>query len=132
MELAELVRQTRSLEDLPALLARLGHEPLWDPVAGQSDPAVVVGRAGDFPWYALTAADADRRARAFARRMAVRGRLCGVIGLDPAGRRLTFAVSLSGAPRLSVDLDAPEATAVARWVGSRPRGWPVRPAMPRT
>ncbi len=113
MELAALLKGIRLLEDLPALAAALGHEPLWDPVPGGSEPTVVVGRAGDFPWYALSGARADRRARALARRMAARGRLCGAFGLDPTSRRLTVTVSLGGAPRLSVDLDAPDRSALA-------------------
>ena len=113
MELAALLKGIRSLEDLPALAAALGHEPLWDPVPGSREPAVVVGRAGDFAWYALSAPRADRRARALARRMAARGRLCGVFGLDPESRRLTVTVSLHGAPALPVDLDSPGSSALA-------------------
>ncbi len=113
MQLAALLRGIRSLEDLPALAAAFGHEPLWDPVPGGREPMVVVGRTGDFPWYALSGAHADQRARALARRMAARGRLCGALGLDPAARRLTIAVSLQGAPRLQIDLDAPDRSALA-------------------
>ena len=113
MELAALLKGIRSLEDLPALVAALGHEPLWDPLPGCGEPTVVVGRAGDFPWYALSGARADLRARALARRMAARGRLCGTWGLDPTCRRLTVTVSLEGAPRLSVDLDSPDRSALA-------------------
>jgi hypothetical protein len=113
VELAALLKGIRSLQDLPALAAALGHEPLWDPVSGGQEPTIVVGRAGDFPWYALSGARADRRARALARRMAARGRLCGALGLDPTSRRLTITVSLDGAPRLSLDLDSPEPSALA-------------------
>jgi len=113
VELAELLKGIRSLEDLPALAAALGQEPLWDPVPGSREPTVVVGRAGDFPWYALAGARADRGARALARKMAARGRLCGALGLDPTSRRLTVTVSLHGAPRLSVDLDSPDRSVLA-------------------
>lgn len=113
MELAAALKGIRSLEDLPALIAALGHEPLWDPVPGSTEPTVVVGRAGDFPWYALSGPRAEARARALARRMGARGRLCGALGLDPASRRLTVTVSLDGAPRLSLSLDAPEQTTLA-------------------
>jgi hypothetical protein len=111
--LAQLLKGIRSLEDLPALVAALGHEPLWDPVPGGREPSVVVGRAGEFPWYAVSGPRADHRARALARRMAARGRLCGTWGLDHAARRLTVTVSLHGLPRLSVDLDAPDQSALA-------------------
>jgi hypothetical protein len=113
VELADVLKGIRSLEDLPALTAALGHEPLWDPVPEGREPAVVVGRAGDFPWYAVSGQGADGRARAFARRMAGRGRLCGVFGLDPGSRRLTVTISLAGSPRLSLPLAAPDPSALA-------------------
>jgi hypothetical protein len=113
VELAALLKGIRSLEDLPALAAALGHEPLWDPVPGNGEPTVVVGRAGDFAWYALSGGGADRKAGSLARRMAARGRLCGALGLDPTSRRLTVTVSLDGAATLSVDLDAPDHSALA-------------------
>ena len=75
MELADLLKGIRSLEDLPALTAALGHEPLWDPVPGGRERTVVVGRAGGFPWYAVSGPRAEQGARALARRMAGRGRL---------------------------------------------------------
>ena len=105
MDLAETLKSIRSLEDLPALAAALGHEPLWDAVPGSRDPTVVVGRSGDFAWYAVASARAEPAARSLAARMAARGRLCGVFGLDPLGRRLTVTVSLSGASRATLDLD---------------------------
>ena len=113
MDLAAVLKGIRALEDLPALTAALGHEPLWDPLSGSRQPIVVVGRAGDFAWYALSGIRAESRARALARRMAARGRLCGVLGLDPASRRLTITVSLNGAPRLALTLDAPGPSALA-------------------
>ena len=113
MKLAVLLKGVRALEDLPALAAALGHEPLWDPVPGGREPVVVIGRRGDFPWYAVAGEHAADKARALARRLAARGRLCGAMGLDPGARRLTLTVSLDGAPRLTVDLDAPDASALA-------------------
>lgn len=111
MELASLLARTRSLPDLSTLLAALGHEPLWDPVPGlcrgTAEPPVVVGRTKAFPWYALAGHDAERRARALARRLAGRGRLCGVLGLDAATRRLTLAAALDGVPWLTAELDRP-------------------------
>ncbi|MBA3556429.1 MAG: N-6 DNA methylase, partial [Gemmatimonadales bacterium] len=122
MELADLLKAVRSLEDLPAVAAALGHEPLWDPVPGP-EPTVVVGRAGDFAWYALSGARAEQRAGALVRRMAARGRLCGALGLDPTARRLTITVSLDGAPRLSVSLDAPGREALATLSRLASGGW---------
>ena len=114
MDLPETLKGVRALEDLPALAAALGCEPLWDPVPGAREPTVVVGCRGDFPWYAVAGPRAEHAAQAFAHRMAARGRICGALGLDPYVRRLTLAISLSGAPRLVLSLDAPEATAVAK------------------
>jgi len=99
---------------VPKLLAALGHEPLWEEVpdldsrrAGQP-AAVVVGRAGTFAWYCVSGSTADARARALARRFALRGRIAGVLGLDPELRRLTIAVAFDGAQPLVVDLTAPD------------------------
>ena len=114
MDLAETLHGVRSLEDLPALAAALGNEPLWDPVPGPGEPGVVVGCRGDFAWYALAGPRAEAATRAFAGRMAARGRICGALGLDPGLRRLTVTISLSGAPRLVLDLDRPAAAALAK------------------
>jgi hypothetical protein len=114
VDLPETLKGVRALEDLPAFAAALGSEPLWDPVPGAREPTVVVGCRGDFPWYAVAGPRADHVAQGFARRMAARGRICGALGLDPCLRRLTIAISLSGAPRLTLDLDAPEPTAAAK------------------
>jgi N-6 DNA Methylase len=113
VELAAVLQGIRSLADLPSLAAALGQEPLWDPVPESPESAVVVGRSAEFAWYALSSPRAERRARALARRMAVRGRLCGVLGFDPATRRLTVTVSLQQAPRLILSLEAPEPAALA-------------------
>lgn len=114
MDLAEALKGVRSLEDLPALAAALGAEPLWDPVPGAREGSVVVGCRGAFPWYAVGGARAEAVAPALAARMAARGRICGLLGFDPGARRLTVTVSLSGAPRLALDLDAPDAAALAK------------------
>jgi len=114
VDLAEALRGVRALEDLPSLAAALGNEPLWDPVPGTREPTVVVGCRADFPWYAVAGPRAEHAARALARKMAVRGRICGALGLDAHLRRLTVAVSLSGAPSLVLDLDAPAAAALEK------------------
>jgi hypothetical protein len=109
-----LLRGLHRPDDVPKLVAALGQEPLWDEVpdverqpAGELG-AVVVGRAGAFAWYCVFGSRAERRARALARRLAVRGRVAGVFGLDPELRRLTVAVALEGAQPLVVDLAAPD------------------------
>jgi len=106
-----------ALHDLPHLVAALGHEPLWEPfdpaslgLHGGSDTAfeaAIVGRLGGFTWYALASPNPAWAAPRAARRLAERGRVCGVFGLDSAGRRLAVSVALHNAPVLEVDLDQP-------------------------
>ncbi|HET9039476.1 MAG TPA: hypothetical protein VFN40_04865, partial [Gemmatimonadales bacterium] len=133
MDLGPLLAGLRSLESLCAVVAALGHEPLCEPapgVAGRRAPgddgtALVVGRAGDFPWFAVPAPEPERAARRIARRLAVRGRLGGVLALDAAGRRLGVAVAFDGTPSLLVDLDRPAASALSclrRLAGRGPGG----------
>ena len=65
MELDRLLRGIRSLDDLPALMAALGHHPLRNAVPGlptrrhgpAAGPILVVGRAGDFPWFAVASGE---------------------------------------------------------------------------
>ena len=119
-----IVGAIEALHDLPHLVAALGHEPLWEPfdpravgLARGSDAAseaAIVGRLGGFTWYALTSTDPVRLAPRFARRLAERGRICGVLGLDPAARRLAVSVAFGGSPVLEVDLDRPSQLATSR------------------
>lgn len=121
MDLTARLGRLRSVEDLSGLLASLGHEPLFEPVpmliTRRPDPATgpvfAVARVGDFPWFALAGAAPERLARRLARQLAARGRVAGVLGLDPAARRLAIAVALDGVPTLEIGLDAPGAAAVA-------------------
>jgi len=120
-ELGALLAQLDSLESLRRLLVALGHEPLTDLVPGialrgpgiEPGPMLVVGRAGDFPWFALAGAPAERLARRFARRLVARGRCAGVLALDRASRRLGIAVAFAGTPSLETSLDCPSPTALA-------------------
>lgn len=98
-----------TVHDLPGWLASLGHEPLWEPLprerrSGAAEP-IVAGRNGEFAWYAVGTGDTEVEARRLARRLATRGRLAGVLGLDPLRRRLTLAVAFDGFPSLTVELD---------------------------
>ena len=130
-----IVGAIEALHDLPHFVAALGHEPLWEPfdpralgLARGSDvgtEAAIVGRLGGFTWYGLTSADPVRLAPRFARRLAERGRVCGVLGLDPAARRLAVSVGFGGSPVLEVDLDRPSQLAtscLARIGGREPSG----------
>jgi hypothetical protein len=110
-----------SIEGLGGLLAVLGHEPLYEVVPGlvarprgtDAGAAVAVGRAGDFPWFALTGAEPERLARKLAGRLLRRGRIAGVLALDPVARRLGVAVAFDGTPSLEIELDRPAPAALA-------------------
>ncbi|HEX6104234.1 MAG TPA: N-6 DNA methylase, partial [Gemmatimonadales bacterium] len=115
MDLRTGLRDIRRLEDLPRLVAALGHEPLFDlprPQGASPIPAVVVGRNGEFPWLAVEAPRPERAARSLARRLAGRGRLAGALALDPVTRRIGIAVALDEAPSLVVAADEPQAVAL--------------------
>ena len=133
MDLVPLLEGVHSLETLSGVVAALGHEPLLEAApgvagrvgAGGDGAALVVGRAGAFPWFAVAGAEPERLARRVARRLAARGRLGGVLALDATGRRLGVAVAFAGAPSLLVDLDRPAAAALAclrRLAGVGPGG----------
>ena len=79
----QLLQGIRSLEDLPALAAALGHEPLWDPVPGRPRADRRRRPRGRFPWYALSGPRAERGRASAGAQAGGRGRLCGVLGLDP-------------------------------------------------
>lgn len=127
-----MLGDVRSLESLSGILAALGHLPLAEMAPGLAGrgsaiagPALVVGRAGDFPWFAVEGSQPERLARRVARRLAVRGRIGGVMALDAAARRLGLAIAVEGIPSLQVDLARPSATALAclsRLVGPAPGG----------
>ena len=133
MDLVPLLEAVRSLETLSGLVAALGHEPLLEaapgvagrPGADRDGAALVVGRTGAFPWFAVAGPEPERLARRVARRLVARGRLGGVLALDSAGRGLGVAVAFDGLPSLLVDLDRPAAAALAclrRLVGTGPGG----------
>jgi Eco57I restriction-modification methylase len=133
VDLVPQLEAVRSLGSLSGVVAALGHEPLLEaapgvvgrPGADGDGAALVVGRAGAFPWFAVAGPDPERLARRVARRLATRGRLGGVLAFDSAGRRLGVAVAFDGAPSLVVDLDRPAAAALAclrRLAGAGPGG----------
>ena len=114
-------------------MAAIGHEPLWEPFdprslglsRGLDEPseAAIVGRLGGFTWYGLTSTNPAQSTPRFARRLAERGRIGGVLGLDPAARRLAVSVAFGGEPVLEVDLDRPSPLAtscLARIGGAEP------------
>jgi hypothetical protein len=126
VESVSALARVQTLGDLPAWLAALGHAPLWDPVpnvdgrAHGSLASVVVGRNAGYAWYAISGDDAEARAHRLARRLTSRGRLAGVLGLDPARRRLTLAAAFDGVTALTIDLDRPDQVRLAALARLRP------------
>lgn len=120
---AHALQSILAIHDLPQLVAAFGHEPLWEPLeAGlldfgrRSDPpedAAIVGRLAGFTWYAVASREPARSAPRLARRLAERGRVCGVFGLDAGTRQLVVSVAFDGTPTLAVDLDRPSPLAVS-------------------
>jgi len=116
-----LLSRVHSVEGLSALLSALGHEPLYQTVPGLASPprgeasgaAIVVGRTGDFPWFAIAGPEPERRARRLARRLIASGRIAGVMALDAEHRRLGIAVAFEGTPSLQIELDRPAPAALA-------------------
>lgn len=119
----QTLRSISSLNDLPHLVAAIGHEPLWEPVAPEflgggrnaAPPAeaAIVGRLGGFTWYGISSEDPAKCAPRVARRLADRGRNCGVFGLDPSHGRLVVSVSCDGTSTLQVDLRYPSRLATS-------------------
>lgn len=114
MALDSLLRSTHQLEDLPRLVSALGYDAVWAelPETGLiQGPAAIVGRQGDFTWYAVGGAANGTAVRA-ARSLAARGHPAAVLGLDQTARRLTIAAQ--DTPALELSLDAPDPLSLAR------------------
>ena len=121
MELRSALHSIDSLNDLPKLVAYLGHQPTWEPVppdawSGGRKPALnvtAVGRTGDVPWLGIATNAPEREAVALARRIMQRGQVALVLALDSAARRLAASVSFNCCPCLSLDLTRPEEESLA-------------------
>ena len=113
----QILHSVTALNDLPLLVAELGHEPRWEPfdarvldLGRRTDPpseAAIVGCLGGFTWYAVAATDPARVAPRVARRLADRGKICGVFGLNAESRCLAVSVAFDGTPVLELHLDHP-------------------------
>jgi hypothetical protein len=121
VDLEVSLRGIHVLEDVPRLVAAMGHVPFCEAAPsligratlGMSGTPFAVGRAGAFPWFAVAAPQPERAARSLARRLGARGRIAGVMALDAAGRRLALSVGMEGTPALCIDLERPSPGAVA-------------------
>jgi Eco57I restriction-modification methylase len=129
------IRSIRVLADVPTFVAALGHESLWEAIPPEGwnrqsqDGArlMAVGRTGSVPWFAFESRTPERSAARLAGRLSRRGRVSMVLALNPELRRLAFAVGFDKIARLEVDLERPEAEAlasIARLAGS-PAGGPL-------
>jgi hypothetical protein len=115
MNLETLLPTIRSLQDLPRLVAALGHQPLWGELPDRTamaatrdaDKVSVVGRTGELPWLAIESSAPGHDARALARRASRRGHTSLVLALDAASSRLAVAIGFGDDPVLELDLDRP-------------------------
>lgn len=142
MDLLTSLAATESLADLPAVVAALGHEPLWEeiPVAGwlatarwhdDVRRAALVGRTGRWPWYGVEADDPAAIARRVSAHRYRAGTACGILALDASRRRLAVAVAADTAPVLELPLDAPDRLALAtlRRAAADPRPGPMEQSL---
>ncbi|MGH7590834.1 MAG: Eco57I restriction-modification methylase domain-containing protein [Gemmatimonadales bacterium] len=142
MDLVTALGAVESLADIPAVIAALGHEPMWEemPAARWFSGArwhadirrlALVGRVGRWHWYALESVDAERTVERAARWMGRRGRHGGLIAWDPAHRSIAVSVSADRPPSLGVPLDAPDRFALAtmRRAAAMPRPGPLEQSL---
>jgi hypothetical protein len=117
VSIANVLPGLSGLEDMPRLVAALGHRPAFEEAPIGSWPArhrvALIGTSDDFHWYGIETHGAERAAAALARRLRGRGRTGGVFALDPGERRLAAAVAFGDIPVLSCSLVAPERVALA-------------------
>lgn len=112
--LGETLARIHRLEDLRRLVAELGYAADWREVSASTlgaPTAAIVGRQGEFAWYALDRAT-EAGVRQAARALAARGLPAAIFGLDAPGRRLLVAAG--EAPPLALGLEAPDPLALAR------------------
>jgi hypothetical protein len=129
MYLETLLPTIRSLEDLPKLVAALGHQPLWEQVPAthgtRGAAIVVVGRTSELPWFAVEDQSAGGAAARLAGSLSKRGRISLVLALNRERRRLTLAVGVDRFPSLALDLEKPSReglTSLARLVATSEGG----------
>ena len=113
MALTDALREVRTLRDLPALMAALGHEPLWEALEPAPGATATVARSGEFTWLSVESDSPAAEARRTARRFAAQGRLMGVIAFYRRGRELAIAAAFGTIPVLRVDLDRPDPLTLA-------------------
>lgn len=110
MDTVNLLRQLARLPDLRGVVRSLGHTPRWeelppDALAVPVAEAAVVGATGSFEWLGVVAGTAA--ARRLSASLAGRGRLGGVLALDPAQGSLTIAVTVDHSAVAVISCAAP-------------------------
>jgi Eco57I restriction-modification methylase/N-6 DNA Methylase len=113
MDLETLLPAIRSLQDLPRLVAALGHQPLWDEFPGERRRIAVVGRTGQMPWLGFESAVPQHDTASLARHRSRQGHVSLVLGLDPSCHRLAIAIGFAGFPVLEVELARPTSESLA-------------------
>lgn len=115
MERRALLSRLTRLADLPGLVASLGIRPAWQefppdpPLVRGAGGAAVVGTAGGFEWIGLTGTPAGDVARRASHALAAKGRVAGVVVLDPSTRRLGLGIAVAAPAVAVLPLDAPGA-----------------------
>lgn len=111
--LRRALRDVRTLRDLPAFVAALGHEPLWEELTHLPPRTATVGRAGRLTWLAIESSTPAATARQLARRHASAGRLVGLLAFYPEAGELAICVSFGRTPVLQLDVAHPDPLAIA-------------------
>jgi hypothetical protein len=111
--LRRALRDVRSLRDLPAFVAALGHEPLWEELSDLPPRTATVGRAGQFTWLATESSTPAATARRLARHHASTGRLVGLLTFYPETGELAIGVAFGRTPVLQLDVAHPDPLAIA-------------------
>lgn len=110
VNVAAVLSGVQQLEDLPRLIAALGHDPSMEeapPGTWGESRVALIGSSGGFSWYGVQTADPARTGRKLAHRLHRLGRPAGVLALDPTIRRLAVAIAFADVPVLELHLAAP-------------------------
>jgi len=112
MDATSILGRLSSIKQLPELVSAFGHTPAWQELTtgGLTVPVeavAIVGSAGTFEWLGIQAPDGGIRARRISAGLASRGRIAGVLALDPQAGTLTVAITLERTGVLTLPLQAP-------------------------
>ncbi|MFI5235980.1 MAG: Eco57I restriction-modification methylase domain-containing protein, partial [Gemmatimonadales bacterium] len=118
MDLAAALAAVQTLADLPVVIAALGHEPLWEEIPVDRwlggarwrhgvTRAAVVGRAGQWLWYAIETDSPEVIAPRLGRWLGRRNRPGGLVAFNAARRFIALSVAAEPAPIFSLPLDCP-------------------------